>query len=862
MDSTLDQLPDDHAFEGLVHAASVLEKRGRRNSSINLARDLVKLTSLPSHLNKCLDIAQQLKNVDIIDECIAHSSSTLDREQERDFMKRARQARFAILANEHLDMRTPFRELIDRKGFGDAQVIVYADIDLNTVDGSAVWMASVSKILSQGWKTIVISKNPILRDAIVRDLIVSEQVLFVTPGNTAFDTKSLVVEQAVSLIKELDDCLPQLSAVIVRGLSAVEKIMSDRQFWRRLYAYLTDLYTHTDEGITIRPEAQQVVDMVTRQGAGFLVQTPQIGALIENMAPFRPTLIDLPPPVPDGLIDHHAQVERLDVIRIGYAGKIAPIWGIQQLCAWVAQLRKEGLNIELTIIGDKVSGAGTAEQNRTFRGQIAAMLSDVDARQLGAMARNEVMAKMQTMHFAWCWRPPEFENHTLELSSKMVESVISGIPSIVYPSPVNRDALGDEYSFFAKEIADFRDIILSTDRAVSRSVRVRLNARHSFANQAENLSKALDVNFRRSEPRMLLAAHDPKFIHPYVSDLKRRGYPVNSEKWQWGGKGPAFGTTAPLTQGDMVFCEWGLANAVWYSNNKRPGTKLYVRVHRQEIAPRAAKFGHRINKDAVDCFIFVEENVRRKAIDLFGIPESKTCLIQNFLLDDEYRNFSAEKHASDVIALGMVGIVPQLKRFDRAVSLLKSLIERGEDARLKIKGPRPEEMAYMHAPGRVEELAYYDAIYREIEQDPKLNGKVEFSGWSNNVADWYRNIDFILSPSDFESFHYALADGILAGCTPVIWSRNGAGKIYNDDWLIANEQEAVSLIKETRRSSQEQRMQEARAKRALLVERYGSERIFKKLDQILYDGDGNTTASRNLSEVDSTEGRGLAETMK
>ena len=193
-----------------------------------------------------------------------------------------------------------------------------------------------------------------------------------------------------------------------------------------------------------------------------------------------------------------------------------------------------------------------------------------------------------------------------------------------------------------------------------------------------------------------------------------------------------------------------------------------------------------------------------------------------------------EKHKNDVITLGMVGIVPQRKRFDRAVNVLKLLIKKGLRARLLIKGPRPEELDFMHAPGRVEELAYYETIYREIELNPQLRGKVEFSGWGNNVADWYRDVDFILSPSEFESFHYALADGILSGCTPLIWPWDGAEGIYHPDWLISDEQEAVSLIMKTRELTVDDRIEDSKLKRTLLVERYGTVRIFDEIDRVLY----------------------------
>ncbi len=64
----------------------------------------------------------------------------------------------------------------------------------------------------------------------------------------------------------------------------------------------------------------------------------------------------------------------------------------------------------------------------------------------------------------------------------------------------------------------------------------------------------------------------------------------------------------------------------------------------------------------------------------------------------------------------------------------------------------------------------------------------------NDVALFYRIVDHILSPSDYESFHYALADGVLSGCHPLVWPWQGAAAIYDPDWVVGSAEAAADRI--------------------------------------------------------------------
>ena len=722
--------------------------------------------------------------------------------------------------------------------FLDAECLLYADIDLNTVDGSAIWMSSMASILALQKKVIVVSKNKIRRDAVIANILNKENVFFLTPDMIADECESIDMSSAVDLIRQLDYLMRNVKTVVVRGLEVARRLTETRQFTKRLYAYLTDLYSHSETGIIIKEAAASAVDQIVRQCSAVLTQTVEIENLLRTTTKFPFKSIELPPPVIEGRrVGFSISSEHDQVIRIGYAGKIAPDWGIYELIDWVKAARKKGFDIELTIIGDKISGKATAKENAEFRKEMNALLASVGAIRLGALPREEVVTAMSKMDFAWCWRPGYFENATLEISTKMVEGIVAGQRCIAYPSSINVNSLGESYRYYAKTIEDFLNLLAFKNDPVDEVLCDRVFAKHSLRKISDRFFDEIDSQPKNEKGGLLcIATHDPKFIYPYYSHLKVNGGNVIFDEWDWGSAKDEGRSRVCADNADIVLCEWGLANAVWYSKNLNSRAKLYVRIHAQEVRKKAAKFGRLMNHDRVDKFIFVSTRVRNEAINLFGWPIEKTVVIPNFILDDEYL-LKEDEGQGDVshghIKIGMVGIIPEQKRLDRAVSLLESLLEKGYRAKLYIKGQRPEQLDWMLKGDRLRELDYYYGVYTKINSNNVLKDAVSFIPWGNDVAKFYDNIDFIVSCSESESFHYALADGVLAGCYPIVWPWEESRSIYSEDWIVNGIDEAVESVINFSRLDNFSKNRILRGNREFLVQRYGRDKIFKMLDMSL-----------------------------
>src|SRR5690606_12631073 len=87
---------------------------------------------------------------------------------------------------------------------------------------------------------------------------------------------------------------------------------------------------------------------------------------------------------------------------------------------------------------------------------------------------------------------------------------------------------------------------------------------------------------------------------------------------------------------DIVFCEWALANAVWYSQRLDPSKRLIIRLHLQEVRRAARAFPPRIDMERVDGVVFVAEDVKQVAARDFGWNDDKLVTIPNFVNTDAF----------------------------------------------------------------------------------------------------------------------------------------------------------------------------------------------------------------------------------
>jgi glycosyltransferase involved in cell wall biosynthesis/spore maturation protein CgeB len=292
--------------------------------------------------------------------------------------------------------------------------------------------------------------------------------------------------------------------------------------------------------------------------------------------------------------------------------------------------------------------------------------------------------------------------------------------------------------------------------------------------------------FPEAPPRtVLVAGHDLKFLRQVMSHWEAQGHRVLVDAWTGHNAHDEARSLALLEQADMVFCEWCLGNAAWFSRHKRDGQRLVVRFHSQELrSPLTAG----VVADRVDCFVFVGAHIRDKAIAAFGFDPARCVVVPNYVADAMFQSREGDLPKT----LGLVGITPQMKRLDLALDLIRLIRQRDPAFRLIVKGRRPEEYAWMKS--RPQEMAYYEAQYARIRDDQLLAEGVQFEPHGDDMGEFYRRIGYAISVSDFESFHLTLADGAASQAMPLSLDWEGADRIYPPTWLCGSVAEMADRI--------------------------------------------------------------------
>lgn len=368
-----------------------------------------------------------------------------------------------------------------------------------------------------------------------------------------------------------------------------------------------------------------------------------------------------------------------------------------------------------------------------------------------------------------------------------------GKPVILPENEYFLSLLGEDYPLFIKGIEEIKEKLtqLFYDQKLYES------AAEKCANVAQkidyelNKQTLLDAVWSAHEKKaikktILFVSHDFKFLQPFIDICRQSNLNVLIDKWDGHKTHDEEKSLQLLAEADIIFCEWGLGNAQFYSHHLLDGQELYIRVHRQELE---TSYLQEVNYEKVTNVITISPLMMEEFQRLMGIPREKIKLIPNMI---DTNKFKLPKKENAKFNLGIIGILPKLKRLDRAIAIFERLWEEDSRYQLHIKGKLPAEIPWMKS--RVKEMAYYDQLFNKIENSP-WKENVIFSPFGSDIAEWLTNIGFILSTSDLEAFHLAPMEGIASGAAPIIFKWNGAELIYPSSAIVTNIDEAVEQIK-------------------------------------------------------------------
>src|SRR6202167_3368847 len=190
------------------------------------------------------------------------------------------------------------------------RALVYGDIDLNLIDGSAIWLQSVTQALARaGCAVTLVLKAPVRTSRLIAPLLAEpgitvrrpfeEHLLEGLEGLEGVEGAGPVrASTAPALLARLDAETPH-DLVVLRGRAVTSAAAKSEAFAGRLWPYLTDV-PQSVPGLT--SEAADELTMIASAARYLLCQTEELRCFLEGSIPaacgkcvlLPPMLADIP----------------------------------------------------------------------------------------------------------------------------------------------------------------------------------------------------------------------------------------------------------------------------------------------------------------------------------------------------------------------------------------------------------------------------------------------------------------------------------------------------------------------------------------------------------------------------------------
>ena len=692
--------------------------------------------------------------------------------------------------------------------------LVYGDVDLNLLDGSAIWLQSVTQALvAAGCAVTLVLKAPVRTDRLIAPLRDVEAVTIRSPhdeGRIGTDA-GLTVAQAVAVLAAIDGDRRH-DLVVLRGRALVSAAARDGAFDGRLWSYLTDVPQAVP---AVTPKAADDLTTIAKASRYLLCQTEELRCFLEGSVAAACGKSVLFPPVlpaedlkrdterPAGFCQQEGSAATAGgALRLVYTGKFAPRWNTLEMTRLPALLAGRGVTAEVHMVGDKIhDDPRDPGSKRRMRGALGEVGSPAVPGVIwhGGQSRGEAMRLAAAGDIGLSWRHPELDA-SLELSTKVLEFGQLGLPVILNRTPMHEALLGADYPLFAATLDDVADVAAAAaaDPAVFELAAERTSAA-AAAFSLERAAERLRAYLARavappaaSAPagpplRVVVAGHDLRFFTPMIEYFRLQpDLEVRVDQWAALGEHDEAVSKELAEWADVVICEWCVPNAVWYSRHKRRGSRLLVHLHRFELY---SHYPGQVKIANVDQVICVSDHYAQLTREHTGWPAAKVATVPNPL---DVSQLDRPKLDGAQFHLGMIGISTSRKRLDLALDVLEELRRDDDRYLLYVKSGMPWELWWVWQ--NPAEREHYAAALRRVQRSPLLRDAVVFDDAGPDVAAWLRRVGFVLSTSDDESFHVAPAEGMASRAVPVIRNWPGAETIYDRRWIRETPAEMASFI--------------------------------------------------------------------
>ncbi|NEX46604.1 glycosyltransferase [Pseudotabrizicola algicola] len=679
------------------------------------------------------------------------------------------------------------------------KVAILAEQNFNLIDGSTIWLLNVCKLMGRlpDLEVTLLLSHPLIDPILAAE--VPDRLRIVDAAEMARTTglgfERLTADHLTAILRRWEATEGAFDRYFVRGADYLTVLLEDSRFRPRIVGYapgaIPDLAVAEPDWLRLGRAARTPL----------VVQSEPAKWAMESLFDYPAHIVHVVPPIVfhDG---QEAAPERDHAKTVlCYSGKIDLHYGID----WLIDLARrvaDAPDLRISLIAGKDTWRTRYPE---FFAAMDAFRTDVSEGRLGnvdlvtGVPHAEAKSRMARADFAWCLRHARYDD-VIEISTKIVEFCTAGVVPILNDTALNRALFGDDYPYLVDIVsgdveARMIDMLRSKGghahrRALARIAEVA--AQFSADRLAGSLAAAIrghaggGVALVTQRRHVLLATHDPKFLRSFL-DRVRGDASIRLEQETWRTTTTPENPPSVPAGVDTVFCEWACENAVWHSRNKRPGTKLVVRLHRFEAF---RDFPKRVEWGAVDALIVVSDHFRDLMVQQFGIDPARIHVRPQYI---DWHQLRRQKLPGSRFTLGLVGINPfGHKRFDRALDFLAALRAQDPRFRLVVRSVMPWKIDWVWNRDS-EERAKFVEVFRRVQSDPLLAGAVRFDPAGPDMEEWFRGIGCILSSSDSEGCHTSVMEGMAAGCYPVVHDWPGARSLFGP-YVHADMRDAIPEV--------------------------------------------------------------------
>ncbi|MCK1981190.1 MULTISPECIES: glycosyltransferase [Peribacillus] len=343
------------------------------------------------------------------------------------------------------------------------KVLLFGFIDMNSMDGSAVFLSSLASTiaLDSNIEVDLLLASPVKRDILIQPLEKFDNITilnpFVDPFFSATDDewvkKGVIDFDIAEMLITHYWSQKGYDWLFVRSIETVEKIANHKHIIKNTLVYATGL-THI--GQDVAEEKFESIKNIYDQCAYFLCQTEEMCEFvieILNLNKEKNKVSLLTPMIPN--IESAEGQTRLKN-KLVYTGKFDPDWKTIPIITAFKELKREIPNLSLDVAGDKFKWV---KDDSHFKEEAAYLLKNTDGLTwYGALTRENAQQLIVNSDIGITWRSEEMDS-SLELSTKLLEYGILRKAVIMNPTQMHIKLFGEDYPLYAVTEKDFRDAV-------------------------------------------------------------------------------------------------------------------------------------------------------------------------------------------------------------------------------------------------------------------------------------------------------------------------------------------------------------------------------------------------------------------